>query len=279
MAFRDGTNGPSLWDNCRQLSLAAIEYSPVDDIDLSRYPKGEPEQAWSQLKPTQRASLRRFVYEMKKYDVIYVKEGRRIVCKGVVDGPYEFDQQGHIKSSSAYWRHQRRVQWDPEFPELICKLGTQQIATVKPLTEEEVTGIEELVRSRVSGNVLSRAGREVADLDEEYFEGRELLQLHRRKERNRIAVQRKKEQVLAGQGKLFCEVCDFDFAEVYGPLGEGFAECHHRIPLVQLTEEHRTRLSELANVCANCHRMLHRRSLHTTVEGLRKIVMSRRGSG
>src|SRR5437763_1073226 len=59
MAFRDGTNGPSLWDDCRQLSVAALEYGPVDNIDLSKYPKGEPKQAWSQLKPTQRTSLRR----------------------------------------------------------------------------------------------------------------------------------------------------------------------------------------------------------------------------
>lgn len=112
-------------------------------------------------------------------------------------------------------------------------------------------------------------------LEEEYTEGRELFRLHRRKERNRRAVQRKKEQVQAAQGKLLCEVCDFDFAEVYGNLGAGFAECHHRIPLANLTEEYRIRLSELAIVCANCHRMLHCRP-QPTVKGLRTIVMSRR---
>jgi predicted HNH restriction endonuclease len=62
---------------------------------------------------------------------------------------------------------------------------------------------------------------------------------------------------------------------VYGVLGEGFAECHHRVPLAELQEGHPVRLSDLAIVCANCHRMLHRRPLHT-VEELREIVLIRR---
>src|SRR5438270_82163 len=82
---------------------------------------------------------------------------------------------------------------------------------------------------------------------------------------------RKKEKVLAVHGKLLCKVCDFDFALVYGVLGKDFAECHHRVPLAELEEGHPVRLSDLAIVCANCHRMLHRRPRHT-VEKLRKIV-------
>jgi len=111
---------------------------------------------------------------------------------------------------------------------------------------------------------------------EEFLEGRELFRLHRRKERNPKAVRRKKEIVIAANGRLCCEVCDFDFAMVYGVLGDGFAECHHRVPLGKLKVEHPIRLSELAIVCANCHRMLHRRPVHA-VEALRDIVLSYRG--
>jgi predicted HNH restriction endonuclease len=65
-------------------------------------------------------------------------------------------------------------------------------------------------------------------------------------------------------------VCDFDFAEVYGPLGHGVAECPHRIPIKEARGEYRLRLRDLAIVCANCHLMLHKTEL--TVEGLRCIV-------
>lgn len=111
---------------------------------------------------------------------------------------------------------------------------------------------------------------------EEFGEGRELHTLHRRKERNRKAVLRKKQQVLSLQGCLLCEVCDFDFEAVYGVLGKDFAECHHRVPLFELAEGHKTKLSELAIVCANCHRMLHRSHPMLRVEQLRDLVQAQR---
>lgn len=110
---------------------------------------------------------------------------------------------------------------------------------------------------------------------EAYAEGRVLLRLHRRKERNRQAVRRKKASAAGAGGKLLCEVCSFDFSEVYGRLGERFAECHHRTPLAELEGEHHVRLSDLAIVCANCHRMLHRRP-GLTIKALQRIVQSRR---
>ncbi len=107
-------------------------------------------------------------------------------------------------------------------------------------------------------------------------EGRELLRVHRSRERNQRLVARKKRDVLAETGRLACEACDFDFAEAFGPLGEGFAECHHTLPLALAVGERRTKLSELAVVCANCHRMLHRRPWHTIIE-LRELLRSRQG--
>jgi serine/threonine protein kinase len=59
-------------------------------------------------------------------------------------------------------------------------------------------------------------------------------------------------------GRLACEACGFDFAQVYGKLGEGFIECHHTKPVSKLRKGDKTKLSDLALVCANCHRMLHR---------------------
>jgi predicted HNH restriction endonuclease len=112
--------------------------------------------------------------------------------------------------------------------------------------------------------------------DEEGEEGRTLLRLHRMRERNLRLVRRKKQSVLATAGRLGCEACSFDFAAIYGPLGDGFAECHHRTPLAALSGVTTTRLTDLAIVCANCHRMLHRRPYHS-VEQLREVVQGHRG--
>jgi hypothetical protein len=90
MAFRVGSGGEDLWPDCQRLGVAAMEYRPLDDIDLSRYPEGEPRAAWKKLAPSQQTSLKRLVYDMAEGDVIYVKEGPIIVGKGVVTGPYHF---------------------------------------------------------------------------------------------------------------------------------------------------------------------------------------------
>ena len=94
--------------------------------------------------------------------------------------------------------------------------------------------------------------------EQDFPEGRLLTRRHLARERNPTLVKRKKEAVLQATGKLSCQCCGFDFASAYGELGAGFAECHHTQPIASLKEGHRTKLEDLAIVCANCHRMLHR---------------------
>jgi len=129
---------------------------------------------------------------------------------------------------------------------------------------------------------LTRADAETPSPREDdadvFPEGRILTQLHRLRERNRTIVQRKKERVLAEFGKLECEACEFDFVEIYGQLGEGFAECHHVLPLCELIARTTTRLTDLAIVCANCHRMLHRSPQWLTIDALRAIIAEQRGT-
>ena len=107
------------------------------------------------------------------------------------------------------------------------------------------------------------------ELDEEDFpEGRILYRLHRARERNRELVKRAKAEAMLRQGHLACVICQFDFACKYGPLGAGFIECHHTLPLSELTDERPTRLADVALVCANCHRMLHRKRPWLSVQEL-----------
>ena len=110
------------------------------------------------------------------------------------------------------------------------------------------------------------------DEEEEFLEGRIITQLHKRRERNRKVTKKKKAKILNETGKLACEVCGFDFQDFYGDLGKEFAECHHRRPLSTLAQSKTTRLSDLAIVCANCHRMLHRARPWKSVEELSMLI-------
>ena len=71
-----------------------------------------------------------------------------------------------------------------------------------------------------------------------------------------------------------CTVCGFDFGQVYGDWGDGYIEVHHLTPLADVDGEHEVNSeTDLAPVCANCHRMIHRRRGKTLSIGeLRKII-------
>lgn len=94
--------------------------------------------------------------------------------------------------------------------------------------------------------------------EDEAEEGKIVFRMHRRYERDRSLREKKKAAALKSEGKLLCEVCDFDFAATYGDVGDGFIEAHHVVPLSEAQQPVKTTLKDLALVCSNCHRMLHR---------------------
>jgi 5-methylcytosine-specific restriction protein A len=70
-----------------------------------------------------------------------------------------------------------------------------------------------------------------------------------------------------------CKVCGFDFAAVYGEIGEGFIEVHHIEPVSGI--EPGTIVDparDLAPVCPNCHAMLHRRKPPYSIDELRSML-------
>jgi len=96
--------------------------------------------------------------------------------------------------------------------------------------------------------------------------------MHRVRERNRELVKRKRAAVLRETGRLACEACDFDFNEKYGEHGRGFIEVHHLLPLHALSPGSRTRLQDLAILCANCHRMVHAKAKWLTAFELQELL-------
>jgi len=116
----------------------------------------------------------------------------------------------------------------------------------------------------------------VTVLPDGYEEGAILARVHVLRERNVTVVRRKKLEAVRRSGCLKCEICGFDFCRAYGELGDGYGECHHTVPLATLNHRRAIRLGDLAIVCANCHRMLHRGVKWLLVEELRVIVRGRR---
>jgi 5-methylcytosine-specific restriction protein A len=96
--------------------------------------------------------------------------------------------------------------------------------------------------------------------------------LHRLRERNRDLVRSVKEKTMDEQGRLLCAACTFDLAKVYGEIGQGFIECHHLVALADLLAEKVTRPSDVALLCANCHRMIHRKRPWLSLNRLTKLL-------
>jgi 5-methylcytosine-specific restriction endonuclease McrA len=130
----------------------------------------------------------------------------------------------------------------------------------------DVTG--RLKGAKVSPDVVARAAA--------FFEtvARSLPQSEHEKEEHEVFpqeenrksvtshLQRERSRYLATGRKIHdkytCQVCGMRFKDIYGELGEDFAEAHHVIPLSKLRGQVKTRIEDLRTVCANCHRMLHR---------------------
>ncbi len=93
--------------------------------------------------------------------------------------------------------------------------------------------------------------------EEDFDEGAMALRAHLIRERSTSVVRKAKEMWKASDPLLRCDVCGFSFVEAYGEHGEGYIEAHHTKPIHTLKAGSRTKPSDLAKVCANCHRMIH----------------------
>ncbi|TWI18904.1 MULTISPECIES: HNH endonuclease [Sphingobacterium] len=103
------------------------------------------------------------------------------------------------------------------------------------------------INPEIRNNILNLT--EDVDDETKVKEGGLLYRYHLARERSTTIVKKKKENVLKLHGRLECELCSFDFEKVYGEIGCGFIECHHKKPLYALVEETETTLDDLMLVC------------------------------
>jgi 5-methylcytosine-specific restriction enzyme A len=146
-----------------------------------------------------------------------------------------------------------------QFIEQPTEMHTQAAALRAGIHSGELIGLPEMVD---------------VNQDETAREGRVLILCHLRRERNLSLRTRKIKKALTERGCLECEVCGFDFARIYGERGYGYAEVHHLTPL-HVTGPVHTGMGDLAVLCANCHRMIHRGPRWLSPDELRELVRTR----
>ena len=103
-------------------------------------------------------------------------------------------------------------------------------------------------------------------------EGESLEKKHFIRERDLRVVAAKKASVLKEKKYLACEVCDFNFEDHYGVHGANYAEVHHLKPISEFQSRSVTHLEDLAIVCSNCHRMIHRKKPWLSITELKNMI-------
>ena len=70
-----------------------------------------------------------------------------------------------------------------------------------------------------------------------------------------------------------CQVCEFDFGNIYGKLGDGFIHVHHIVDISTIKKEYNVdHVSDLVPVCPNCHAMLHKHKPAYSIDELKAIM-------
>jgi 5-methylcytosine-specific restriction protein A len=112
-------------------------------------------------------------------------------------------------------------------------------------------------------SALIRAGIEIVEGvkeesndDDVFAEGRVVTETHLRRERDPMLRKRLLEQRQASGG-LRCDVCACVPTNHNPNLREAIFEAHHILPLAA-GRKRKTQLKDMALLCANCHRMVHR---------------------
>ena len=105
----------------------------------------------------------------------------------------------------------------------------------------------------------------------EALEGRILIKEARFRVRNRNLISQKK----AGCDYC-CEICGFNFEQVYGEIGRNFIIAHHIETLASRRRSSVTRSEDIILICSNCHCIVHKTNPPISPAVLRRLAPVRR---
>lgn len=152
-----------------------------------------------------------------------------------------------------------------EVIEILQRKGTEYDEIVRLLNVySESEKLFEIVKSDIEAQQVEEGNR---------IEGTKKAYLVNKYERD--PKNRKKAIEIHG---LNCYACGFNFEDVYGERGTDFIEIHHIKPLSKLEEAVEINpKTDLVPLCANCHRMVHRRKDNVlNIEELKKLIIRKK---
>jgi predicted HNH restriction endonuclease len=202
-------------------------------------------------------------------DSIYYLFESVLVAKAKFNGDIKYDMKRHKKFNVGHKLSEIKTYQSSE--KIDYSIFSNRTCYVK--TQKMQNEIDRLLNfSKLKGCFSDKKDGDL------YPEGKEKYKIHKSKERNGSAPIDAKKVRLANTGKLECEVCTTDFKAVYGDLGFGFIEAHHTIPVSKMPTNHETIISELALVCSNCHKMLHRGESLLSIDALKDMIKIQQGT-
>jgi 5-methylcytosine-specific restriction enzyme A len=123
-------------------------------------------------------------------------------------------------------------------------------------TPERVRELASLIKA----SVIQVSAPAADENEDEFFEGRVLTLMHKRRERH-PGVRKALLQSRIKLGSLSCDLC-LTSTRIDDPvLSDAQYEAHHLLPIAAAMER-KTQLRDIALVCANCHRLIHRLIVH-----------------
>jgi 5-methylcytosine-specific restriction protein A len=179
-----------------------------------------------------------YSFKAKFKDAHLVPKSQRFLLE--VPAKRHRTDKGYI--GERFWFYPETSSRYDKFLESFCMMmrGHGDLPTVR--TDEEQEGYEEGQRYLVETMASARNSKLIADV---------------KAKRN-----------------FLCQACGFDFKSFYGKIGDGFIEAHHKIAISSGT---RTSMPDDIDVlCANCHRMVHRKSPPLSVSLLKKMIEAER---
>jgi hypothetical protein len=93
--------------------------------------------------------------------------------------------------------------------------------------------------------------------DDFAFEGHRNFITHLQIERDRKLRDAKINDFVAKNGRVYCEICGFNFSATCPFLANDIIQVHHQTPLASLDQPVQTTLNDLMLICANCHFAIH----------------------
>lgn len=153
------------------------------------------------------------------------------------------------------------------------KVDAHQLTTLRQLSRESAEQLDDVWYNDAFVPQSIQDYIELAEDDAAYAEGKPVTRTVKQRQRSRRLVAEAKAKFRTlHEGRLFCEVCGFDFDNAYGIE---YIEAHHTEPIAALDCEIENTVDAVVMLCANCHRAAHSRTPPYDLDELKAMIQER----